>query len=81
MEDFSGGSVVKNPPASAWDRFYPRSGKILHTVGHLRPCATTAEAGTPTAHAPQQEKPPQWEVHASQLESSPRAPQLEKACT
>ena len=27
----------------------------------------------------QQEKPPQWEAHALQLESSPRSPQLETA--
>ena len=33
----------------------------------------------PGAHAPQQEKPPQWESHAPQLESSPRSLQLEKA--
>ena len=35
----------------------------------------------PTAHAPQREKPPQWETHAPQLERSPCLPQLEKACT
>ena len=28
----------------------------------LSPCATTAEAHAPRAHAPQQEKPPQWEA-------------------
>ena len=37
----------------------------------LSPRATTSEAGVPRARAPQQEKPPQWEA---------RAPQLEKAC-
>ena len=31
------------------------------------------------ACAPQQEKPPQWEAHAPQLESRPRLPQLENA--
>ena len=30
------------------------------------------------AHAPQQEKPPQWETCAQQLESSPHLPQIEK---
>ena len=33
----------------------------------------------PRAHAPRQEKPPQQEAHAPQLESSPRAPKLEKS--
>ena len=33
----------------------------------------------PKAWAPQ-EKPPQWEACAPQLESSPHSPQLEKAC-
>ena len=32
----------------------------------------------PRAPAPQQEKPPQWEAHTLQLESSPHSPQLEK---
>ena len=32
----------------------------------------------PRAHAPQQEKPPQWEACTPQLESSPYSPQLEK---
>ena len=31
-----------------------------------------------SAHAPQQEKPLQKEVHTLKLESSPRSPQLEK---
>ena len=30
------------------------------------------------AHNPEQEKPPQWEAHSAQLESSPCSPQLEK---
>ena len=33
---------------------------------------------TASAHALQQEKPPQWETHAPQLESSPWTPQLDK---
>ena len=33
----------------------------------------------PRAHAPQLEKPPQWEGHTLQLESSSHSPQLEKA--
>ena len=30
------------------------------------PCATITEARTPRDHAPQQEKPPQWEARALQ---------------
>ena len=37
-----------------------------HEPQLLSPCSTTTEARAPTAHAPQQEKPPQWEVHALQ---------------
>ena len=33
---------------------------------------------SPGAHAPQQEKPVQWEAGAPQLKGSPRSPQLEK---
>ena len=43
------------------------------------PCAAATEAHVPRACAPQ-EKPPQVEVWASQLEGSPSSPQLEKAC-
>ena len=46
----------------------------------LSPGSATTEARTPTVSAPQ-EKPPQWEVWAPQLQSSPRSPQLEKAAT
>ena len=45
----------------------------------LSPCAATAEARIPRAYALQQEKSPQWEAHALQLESSPRLPQLENS--
>ena len=45
----------------------------------LSPCATTTEARMPTARAPQQEKPQQWEACAPQWKSSPHSPQLEKA--
>ena len=41
--DFPGGSVVKNPPASAGDRFKPWSGKIPHATEQLSPQATTME--------------------------------------
>ena len=37
------------------------------------------EAHVPGACAPQQKKPPQWEAHMLQLESSPCSQQVEKA--
>ena len=37
----------------------------------LSPRATTTEARVPRAHAPQQEKPPQWEAHAPQRRVAP----------
>ena len=45
----------------------------------LSPHATTTEAHAPRACALQQEKPPQCEACAPQLESSPHSLQLEKA--
>ena len=69
--------MVKNMPANAADIknvFDPWSGKILHAMGQLSPCAITIEA-----HTLQQEKPPQLEAQATELESSPHPPQLEKA--
>ena len=47
----------------------------------LSPCTTTIGSPCPRAHAQQQEKLPQWEAHAVQLESSPCSPQLEKTHT
>ena len=43
----------------------------------LSPWAVTTKAHIPV----QQEKPPQWEAHAPQLESRPCSPQPEKART
>ena len=37
----------------------------------LSPCAATTEACTPRTHAPQQEKPPQWEACALQQKVAP----------
>ena len=37
----------------------------------LRLRATTTEAWAPRAHAPQQEKPPQWEAHTPQRRVTP----------
>ena len=42
-----------------------------HKPQLLSPCATTTEARTPTAQAPQQEKPPQWEARAPQRRVAP----------
>jgi len=74
-------------------RFDPWPGKILHATEQLNPCATTIEPvllepgncnywmkpAQPRARAPQQEKPPQWEAHAPQLQSCPCSLQLEKS--
>ena len=54
---FPGGAVVKNPPANARGHEF----WALVRVEQLNPGATTTEAHTPRARAPQQKKPPQWE--------------------
>ena len=36
--------------------------------GATKPIDTTTEPMRPKAHAPQQEKPPQWEAYSLQLE-------------
>ena len=58
-----------------WSRRSP------HATGQLSPRAATTEAWGPWAYAQQQEKAPQWEARMSQLESSPRSLQLQKART
>ena len=72
--------MVENLPASVGD-----TGSVPD-LG--RSCATTVESVpgshnylNPCALEPMQEKPPQGEAHASQLESSLHSPQLEKART
>ena len=60
--------------------------QILKSV-HSRACvpqllsihAATTEAHKPKPHAPQQEKPPQWENQHTTMKSSPHLSQLEKA--
>ena len=67
VEDFRGGSVVKNPPANAGDmglspglgRSHMLQSNEARVPQLLSLCATTIEACTPRAHALQQEKPPQ----------------------
>ena len=46
-----------------------------------KPMHTMIQPTLPRAHVLQQEKLPQWEAQALQLESSPHAPQREEACT
>ena len=60
------------PMQETW--VHPRSGKIPHAVEQLSLCTTTA-AQMPSAHASQQEKPPQ----AQELESSPHSLQPGKS--
>ena len=79
---FPGGPAVKNLPDNAGSRgFKPWSRKIPHAVGQLSLCFTTAEPTHPRTHAPQHEKPLQWEVCDPQLKSSPYLPQGESACS
>ena len=77
--DFPSGAVVKNPPVKAGDMgpstgsgrsHMPRSNEP-HMPQLLSLCATTTEAHTPRARAPQQEKPPQWEARAPQRRVAP----------
>ena len=57
-EDFPGGSVVKNLPASAGGhRFDPWSGRIPHAVGQPGPYATTTEPVPHNESSQRNEKP------------------------
>ena len=77
--DFPGCTEAKNPPANAGDmglspgpgRFHMPRSNWAHAPPLLRPRATTTEARAPRAHAPQQEKPWQWEAHAPQRRVAP----------
>ena len=80
-----GGPVVKNPPANAGDsisipclgRSYmlqATKGTTITRVWHSRAHKPQELKPTcPTARAPHQEKPPQRETHALQLEGSPHS--------
>ena len=74
-EEFSSYPVVKNPPGNVGDM-----GSIP-----IQEDPTCHGANKSVHHnwarVLQQEKPLQWEAYASQLESSPCSPQLEKAHT
>ena len=64
----------------AWED--PTCHEATKPVHHnYRVHTTTTEAPAPGASALQQEKPPQWDALAPQLESGPSLSQLEKACT
>ena len=52
--------------------FDPWSGKIPHNAGQLSPWDPVTKSTYTTVHAPQQEKPLQWEACAPQLESGPQ---------
>ena len=68
----SGGSVVKNLPASARDMgSIPGPGtKMPHAAEQLSLHAAASEFTCPKVHALQQEKPRQWEARATQLSRS-----------
>ena len=56
-QDFPGGPVVKNPPASAGDMgSIPGPGRSHMGVGQLSLCATTTEACSPRPRALRLEK-------------------------
>ena len=75
---FPGGSVVKKSACQCRrPGFNPWPGKIPRAMEQLSPCAPLSLC--PGARALRQEKPPQWEAHTPQLESSPRSPQLEES--
>ena len=52
--------------------------KIPYASGQLGPRTTTTELTCPKIHALQQEKPPNSEAYAPQLESSPGRPSTAK---
>ena len=62
-------------------RIWSLVGEDPSAVGQLSQCVTATEANAPRAHALQQEKPPQWEAQATQLENNPCSLHLEKAHT
>ena len=69
-QDFSGGPVVKNPPANAQDTgSIPGPGKSPQAAEQLSSYVTTTEPMNPRSCALKQEIP-QWD-HEEQLESSP----------
>ena len=89
---FPGGSMVKNPPANAGDTdLTPGLGRSQMPRDNYWACALEPKncyywvpccnswAHVLKTHAPHQEKPPQWEVHALHPQNSFCLLQLEKA--
>ena len=60
---------IRLPMQGTWVQALVR--EHTHAVEQLNPRATTTEAGVPRAHAPPQEKPPQWEARALQWRVAP----------
>ena len=77
---FPGGSLLKNQPNNAWVQFLIREDPMCW--GTTKPVSHNYWAFTlqllgpdcPRARAPKQEKPPQWEACAQQLENGPLLP-------
>ena len=72
--DFPGGPVSKNLPAKAGDtgltsglRWF-HMGRVTKPMPHNFWSLSVLEPVLHRAHAPQQEKSPQWEDHALQIE-------------
>ena len=91
LKGFLDGPVVKNPSCSVWDTLIQslvQEDPIY--LGATKLCATsTGHSGThepqllkptgPRVHARPQGRPPQWEAHTPELDSSPSCLQLEEA--
>ena len=69
--DFTGGPMVKNPPANAGNTGSLPGLEKSPRLGQLSLCTTTTGPVSSRAHALQREKPPQWEVHAPQQRVAP----------
>ena len=78
VTDFPRGPVVKNPPTKGrTHEFDPWSRKIPCAERQLSLGATTTEPMHSRAHAPQQEKPLQWEAHTPKLEKAHAQQQIQ----
>ena len=66
IRDFPGGTVVKNSPANAGDTVLSLVWEDPTCHKASKPASHNYWARTPRAHAPQQEKPSQWEAQAPQ---------------
>ena len=72
--DFPGSPVANNMPANTGDTdFIPGPGSFHKPCNYWAHVLQLLKPACSKAHAPQPEKP-QWEAHASQLESSLHLP-------